>query len=250
MALGRVWWLVALATGLAACKDRHTVTVPLPNQDPPVRAASSFVHCIEAGTSLCVKSEDTTGGWDAFYLLTWLSTGSPVAILEALPRELADHADPQRVQDRFVDEVERYATTIRGAECDASEQLGMDKLIDAAAELARRRLERLGLWQRNMATVVDGLAEEAHDDLGGGYLVRLECVREPYRVYVATRERDGEHHVVGMTTLLPAQLGGDAPSREAIERRLESRALGLDAAAAPVAEGDVHAWLPFPVEEF
>jgi hypothetical protein len=250
MALGRAWWLVVLATGLAACKDRDTVKVPLPADDPPVRAAASFVHCVEAGTSLCVKSENTAGGWDAFYLLTWLSTGSPVGILEALPQELVDHTDPQRVQDRFVEEVERYAISIRGAECDASKQFGMDKLIDDAAELARTRLERLGLWKRNMASVVDGLAAEAHDDLGGGYLVRLECVREPYRVYVATRERDGQHHVVGMTTLLPQQLGGDAPSREAIEKRLQSQALGLDAAAAPINEGDVHAWLPFPVEEF
>ena len=97
-------WLACAALALAAapaCKKDPPV-VQLPNEPPQQRTAQSFIHCVEARTSQCVEAADLLGGWDAFYLLTWLGGGSPLAILEALPTELADHTDPRRVQRRFV----------------------------------------------------------------------------------------------------------------------------------------------------
>jgi hypothetical protein len=245
-------WLAHAALGLlaatGACKKDPPV-VTLPQASAPERSAQSFVHCVEASTSLCVEAADQLWGWDAFYLLTWLAGGSPVAILEALPAELADHADPRRVQRRFVDEVERYAATMRGAECTATRAQPIDPLIDQAAAAANERLRKLGLWQGGMQAITEGLVEEAHEGLGGGSLVRFDCERDPFRLYVATRERDGRYAVVGMTTLLPPLVGGDPPGREVVAARLESRALGLDSASAPVVEGVVDPWLAFPVEE-
>src|SRR5690606_5187732 len=183
------------------------------------------------------------------YLLAWLGGGSPLAILEALPAELAAHADPRRVQRRFVDEVERYAASVRGASCTAVQSQPIDPLIDQVGAVASERVQTLGLWQADMRGITEGLVEEAHEGLGGGTLVRLDCERDPFRLYVATRERDGRHAVVGMTTLLPGFLGGEPPGREVVSERLGSRALGLSTAAAPIAEGVVHPWLAFPVEE-
>lgn len=245
------WWLASAALGLlalGACK-KDTPVVRLPSAPAPERAAESFVHCVEARTSQCVEAADQLAGWDAFYLLAWLGGGSPLAILEALPAELADHADPRRVQRRLVDEVERYASTIRGAGCTATQSQPIDPLIDQVGAVAGERLQRLGLWQANMQTVTAGLVEEAHEGLGGGSLVRLDCDRDPFRLYVATRERDGRYAVIGMTTLLPAFVGGDPPGREVVAERLRSRPLGLAATAPPIAEGVVHPWLAFPVEE-
>lgn len=239
----------ALVGGLA-CKSDDIVVAPLPPEEAPRRAANSFVHCVEAETSGCIKSGETVGGWDAFYLLTWLGGGSPLSILEALPRELSAHADPLRVQRRFVEEVERYAPAIRGAECDAADMQPIDPLIDQVASVAAERVARLGLWTGNSAQVIEGLKDEAHDTLGGGYLVRMDCRYDPHRLWVATRQRDGVHSVVGITTILPRFLGGTIPERQAVTSRLQSRSLGLSAAAAPVQEGAVDPWLPFPVEVF
>lgn len=246
-------WLALAALGLcatlgAACKKDPPV-VKLPNAPAPERAAQSFVHCMEARASQCVEAADQLLGWDAFYLLTWLGGGSPVAILEALPSELADHADPRRVQRRFVEEVERYSSTVRGAACTATQSQPIDPLIDQAGAVADERLRRLGLWQGNMQAITAALVEEAHEGLGGGSLVRLDCERDPFRLYVATRERDGQYAVIGMTTLLPSFMGGDPPGRELVAERLQSRALGLSTASAPIAEGVVDPWLAFPVEE-
>jgi hypothetical protein len=232
----------------AACK-KDPPKVVLPNAPAQERTAQSFVHCVEASTSQCVEAADQLAGWDAFYLLVWLAGGSPAAILEALPTELTDHTDPRRVQRRFVDEVERYAATIRGAACSSVSSQPIDPLVDQVAVVATERLRKLGLWQAGMQRVTEGLLEEAHEGLGGGFLVRLDCERDPFRLYVATRERDGRHAVVGMTTLLPEIIGGDPPSREVVAERLQSRALGLSEASAPIVEGIVDPWLAFPVEE-
>lgn len=246
-------WLARAALGLlsacAACKKDPPV-VQLPNEPPPQRAAQSFVHCVEARTSQCVEAAAELSGWDAFYLLTWLGGGSPLAILEALPGELADHTDPRRVQRRFVDEVERYASYIRGAECEGVSSQPIDPLIDQVASVAAHRLARFGLWTENIKAITAGLVEEAHEELGGGSLVRLDCKDDPFRLYVATREREGRQAVVGLTTLLPRFIDAEPPDREVVSERLRSGPLGLANSTAPVVEGIVDPWLRFPVEEF
>lgn len=245
---------LALTTALAASASgcvRGTVMAKLDSDLAPAqRAANSFLHCVEMGSSRCVKVEDTVGGWDAFYILGWLGGGSPMSILEALPNELSLHADPRFVQRRFVTEVERYAVPIRGAECDAGDLQPIDPLIDQVAQVANERMVRLGLWQGDMSGVMQGLADEAHETLGGGFLVRLDCSHDPHQLWVATREVDGRHVVVGLTTLLPRFLGGAPPSREDVADRLVSHSLGLATSQAPVVAGDVDPWLPFPIEEF
>ncbi len=245
-----LWAGVALTlTLLPGCKPAPPV-VRLPNAPPSERAAQSFVYCVEARSSDCVEAADQLAGWDAFYLLAWLGGGSPVAILEALPTEIAAHADPRKVQRRLVDEVERYAISIRGAECDAVASRPIDPLIDEVANVAAARLQRLGLWQGDLQRVTKGLVEEAHEQLGGGSLVRMDCRRDPYRLYVASRERNGQHAAVGMATLLPRFIDNEFQGREFVNERLHSRALGLSTAVAPISEGMVHPWLQFPVEEF
>ena len=239
----------SLLVAAAGCRPRQDVRM-LGDHAPAGRTAASFVHCVEAGTSLCVKAGESIGGWDAFFLLTWLASGSPTSILEALPRELSTHADPLRVQARFVQEVERYAAAIRGAECDPADVQPLDILVDKAANLAETRLAELGLWQGDMQSVVAGFVAEAHEELGGGSLVRLDCGFDPYHLYVATHERDGQHRIVGMTTLLPTELGGAVLTRGQVDDRLHSGPLGLADAAAPIQEGAINFWLPFPVEVF
>jgi hypothetical protein len=241
--------ILGLFVGAMGCKPKATVKV-LPDESPPWRAAASFVHCVEAGRGQCVSTEQMVGGWDSFYILTWLSDGSPVSILEALPRQLRYHEDARVVQQRFVAEVERYAQAIRGAECDPVAAQEFNALIDRTAQRAATRLDELGMWEGGLARVVTGLTEEAHADLDGGALVQLDCRHDPYRLYVASQQYDGRHVVVGMTTLFPPKLGGDVPPREHVDDRLRSRSLGLDKASAPIVEGQIDAWLPFNVEEF
>ena len=233
----------------AGCKDKNKVTTHLPHEEPPRRAANSFVHCVESGTSLCIKAGETVGGWDAFYLLMWLAGGSPVSILGALPSELSRHGDPLHIQRRFVNEVERYAHALRGAACIASDMRPVDPLIDQVAGLAQERLQRLGMWRGDMADVLGGLVAEAHESLGGGFLVQLDCEHDPHRLWVATVERDARHGVVGMTTILPTFLGGSSPGREQVTERLSSRSLGLST-SAPLEGSNVDPWIAFPVEVF
>src|SRR5262245_49300318 len=154
--------LLAFAGG---CGRGRTLPSSLPTEEPPRRAAESFLHCVEAGTSGCVEAGDNHGGWDALHLLLWMASGSPVGILEALPTQLARHEDPLLVQDAFVDEVERYAEVVRGAECDSSASQPMHPLIDKAAAIASERLRRLGLQRSGMGKVIAGLQKEAHEQL-------------------------------------------------------------------------------------
>jgi hypothetical protein len=114
--------------------------------------------------------------------------------------------------------------------------------------MAANRLNELGMWQGNMNDVIGGLVAEAHRELDGGSLVRVECDFEPFQIYLGTRENEGEFTVVGMTTILPPELGGVVPDRDAVDERLHSRSLGLANAQAPIVEGNINAWLPFPVE--
>ena len=242
--------LAGLMATAAGCKAKVETKV-LPDESPARRSAASFVHCIEAGTSGCVSAENVSGAWDAFYLLQWLADGSPVSVMYALPQELAAHQDPREVQRRLVAEVERYSNSVRGAECDPADAMQMTGLVDKAAQGAATRLRNLGMLEGNLAAVIDGLAKEAHDGLDGGELVRLDCQYDPYRLYVATRRfDDGVQRVVGMSTMLPAFLGGDVPGRDVVDERLKSSALGLDTAPPPLVDGGMNAWLPFEVELF
>ncbi len=242
--------LAGLMGTFAGCKANVEMKT-LSDESPSRRTAASFVHCIEAGTATCVSTENVSGGWDALYLLQWMADGSPVSVMYALPAELAAHEDPRAVEGRLVSEVERYSNAVRGAECDPADAMQMAPLIDKAAQLAADRLRRLGMLEGDLKAVLAGLAKEAHDGLDGGELVRLDCNFDPYRLYVATREfDDGVYRVLGMSTMFPAQLGGDVPGREVVDERLRSRSLGLDTAAPPIVEGGIDAWLPFEVELF
>lgn len=242
--------LAGLLATVAGCKARVEIKT-LPNESPSRRTAASFVHCIEAGTSLCVSEENISGGWDAFYLLQWMADGSPVSVMYALPQELAAHEDPRMVQQRLVSEVERYANAVRGAECDPADALQMTGLVDTAAQRASERLASLGMLEGSLQVIIDGLAKEAHDGLDGGELVRMDCRYDPYRLYIASRRSDdGVQRVLGMMTMLPASLGGDVPGRDVVDERLRSRSLGLDTAPPPLVEGGMNAWLPFEVELF
>jgi hypothetical protein len=243
--------LAGLLATVAGCKAKVEIKT-LGDESPSRRTAASFVHCIEAGTSICVNQGNISGGWDAFYLLQWMADGSPVSVMYALPQELAAHEDPRMVQQRLVSEVERYANAVRGAECDPADAMQLTPLIDTAAQRAAERLQRLGMLEGNLQVIIEGLAEEAHAGLDGGELVRLDCRYDPYRLYIASRrsEEDGVQRVLGMTTMLPPSLGGDVPGRDVVSERLHSRAIGLDSAAPPLVDGGMNAWLPFEVELF
>jgi hypothetical protein len=246
-----VFVLGAVFAFATACNRGDEVTHPIPDEPPASRAAASFVHCVEAGSSACIKAQQTSGGWDALHLLSWLGSGSPAAIIQTLPRQLATHTQRDAVQGRFVDAVERYSAAIRGAECDAVQTQEAGPLVDKASQTAVERLEGFGLFNRSMAKVVEGLAGEAHEELDGGHIVHMNCKDDPYRVYLAVREGDGgEQIVVGFTTYWPEYLGGELPSREVVEERLHSRWLGLGRAGPPIAENTIHPWLPLPIEEF
>lgn len=246
------WSAAVLAVALLAapaCNRGRVIKSSLPDEEPPRRAAESFVHCVEAGNSGCVAPGENHGGWNALHLLLWMASGSPVSILEALPLQLAAHVDPLRVQGAFVAEVERYAQALRGAECESTSSQPVAALIDRASDTALRRLERLGMARAGFGQIIGQLREEAHDDLDGGHLVRLDCAHDPFRVYVATTPRDGRIAVVGMTTVLDPEFGGDSPSRRDVDERFASESLGLGGVALPVVEGAVDVWLPFPLEE-
>lgn len=238
--------LFAIAAG---CGRGRVIASSLPDEEPPRRAAESFVHCVEAGTSGCITPGENHAGWDALHLLLWLASGSPVGILEVLPTQLTAHADPLRVQAAFVSEVERYATSLRGAECDSTMSQPSGPLIDKAAASAKARLDRLGMSRTDLGRVIEDLRAEAHVHLDGGHLVRLDCRFDPFRVYLATADTGGRVVVIGMTTSLAPEFGGDTPSRRDVDVRLSGAPLGLSGGSLPIVEGAVNAWLPFPVEE-
>lgn len=240
--------VLALLLGPASACSGKVVVATLPGTSPAVRTADSFIHCVEGVNSQCVVPGQASGGWNAFYLLSWLAHGSPVSIVAALPGELAAHGDPRALERRLVAEVERYAIALRGADCVASGQEPLVGLVDTAAAEARTRLQALGLWQRGLDRVVPLLRDQAVRELAGGFLVRIDCAYDPFTLYLGTRELAGRHTVTGFTTLMPGV--SQEPPPTIVQQRLESRALGLADAAAPIAPDVVHPWLPFPIEEF
>jgi len=203
---------------------------------------------VESGSSGCIRSGENYGGWDAFFLLGWLSDGSPTSILQSLRSELQSHADPAHVQGRLVQIVELYQAELRGAECDPEGAQELVPLVRTVAGVAQKRLTAFGLWGGDMADVVSGLTQEAEQGLNNGYIVRMRCQSDPYQVYVATAERGDRQVVVGMAIMLPEFLSGEGVNRDT-RGRDRSTSVG-PRPSAPVVEGNVDPWLPIPVEEF
>jgi hypothetical protein len=233
---------------LPACEKEAETRTPAEGE-PARRAAQSFVHCVEQGGANCVQSNPKLGAWDAFSMLGWLATGSPISILDALPRELQHHRDSKSVQRRFVEQVDRHRESLRGAECRTEQVNKLDMMLPKLQQAAQARLSTMGLWNADFQTVVGGLATEANKGLGGGYLISMRCQGDPWTVYVATTTEEQRQVVVGMLTALPEFLGGAAPSRDS-SGRLKGKTLGEDGSMGVVLEGAVDAWITIPIEEF
>lgn len=242
--------VLAAALAVSSCKNKDDTTKPVDPGDAARRSAQSFVHCVEGGSAGCVRSGLDHSGWDAFFLLGWLAAGSPVAILEALPRELQAHSSPKVIQGRFVQGVERLSMDLRGAECDPAGAQELGPLIDQVSSAATSRLKQLGMWSPDMSEVVTGLTAEAKEGVGDGYLVRMSCKRDPYQVYLGTARDDIRHDVVGIMASLPTFLGGEPVDPSRVQDRLASRSLGLATSAGTIAPGTVHPWVPVRLEDF
>lgn len=250
MPASRLSYSLSLVAALVvACRPDTPAPPERDASEPARRAAQAFVHCIEQDAAQCVRGSSHDGAWDAFSLLGWLGSGSPTAILSAFSRELEHHADARNVQRRFVARVENYAPVVRGAGCQASSMLAMSELLPKVRGEAEARLGRLGLWSAEVSQVVDGLANEATDGLHDGYLARIDCREDPWQMYLATAADSGRYTVVGLVPALPDYLGGEGQSRE-VSRQVQSSVLGTAGSVAPLQEGVVHPWLPFPVEEY
>ena len=231
---------------LPACKPKDdAVRPPPPATEFPRRAAIAFVRCVEQSGSQCVEGSEQLGAWDAFSVMGWLASGSPVGILRNIRRELAHHSNGRAVLRRFVATTEAMREPLRGAECNAERVIELDPLLAQLHPATKTRLENVGIWNTDIERVVDGLLTES-GQLRGGYLVEMTCLGAPYSFYVATAV-DGERHMaVGLLSGLPEFLGGSAPSREVVERSLKSTK--IDPGMEVVAEGIAHPWLNFPVE--
>ncbi|RMG93665.1 MAG: hypothetical protein D6705_17930 [Deltaproteobacteria bacterium] len=242
-----VW---AAVLGLAACKPKEAPAPPRPDPaDAAQRAAAAFVHCVEGGNAACIRTGLPHGAFDAFVLLGWLATGSPVAILDALSRELVAHSDPRTVQGRFVREVERLSGPLRGAECSPVGAQELAPMVTQLAQATKARLEAIGMASADMMRVVEGLAAEAAEGLEGAFLVRMSCKREPYQLYLAMVPEGPRYSAIGLMPYLPRFLGGDEAQIDAAQA-LRSKSLGISGAAAPVPDGTVDRYLPIPMEEF
>src|SRR5262245_44246613 len=86
--------VIAVAVALAGCKAKTGEMRTVGPAEPAQRAATSFVHCVEAEGGGCITRDSKQSSWDAFALLQWLGAGSPISILQALRRELEHHRDP------------------------------------------------------------------------------------------------------------------------------------------------------------
>lgn len=212
----------------------------------------SYVRCVERSGGQCVQLYDKTAAWDAFAILGWLGHGSPVAILQVLPRELDHHRTPKSVQARMVDLNQSLRERLRGAECEPKQVVALADIVPKLREYVEQRLRKLGVWGEDMNRVVDILTEEAREGLTGGFIVHMGCYGDPYEIFVATASQEERQVVVGMMTALPLFLGGTTPSREIVEGRLANPSFdGAGATLGVIREGTVDsAWLPFPVEEF
>ncbi len=231
---------------LSACKPDDTGPTKAPAvTEPPRRAAIAFVRCVEQTGSQCVEGSDQLGAWDAFSTMGWLAAGSPLGILKNIRRELQHHSDGKAVLRRFVAQTERMREPLRGAECDAERVIELTPLVNQLTPATKQRLEDVGLLSADMGEVVDALARES-SGLNGGYLVEMKCFGEPYGFYVATAVDGNRHMAVGMLSGLPEFLGGTSPSREIIERSLDSTK--LEGTFGGIIEGTVHPYLNIPVE--
>jgi hypothetical protein len=240
--------LVGVLALIGGCKKEGETRTPAEGE-PARRAAQSFVHCVEQGGAGCVQNDPALGAWDAFSMLGWLASGSPLSILEALPRELDHHKSAKSVQHRFVEQVERQREPLRGAECRSERVDKLDAMIPKLQQAAQVRLTEMGLWTGDLENVVAGLADEANRGLSGGYLVSMRCAADPFEIFVATTTHEQRQVVVGILTVLPDFLGGEAPSRDTREGGLGGITLG-GGKVGVVQEGTVHPWIAIPVEEF
>jgi hypothetical protein len=247
----RVALSIAALVALSGCKDKTTTAVTVGPAEPAQRAAVSFVHCVEQDGGACVTRDPGHGSWDAFALLNWLGAGSPTSILQALQRELDHHRDPLAVQDRFVALAARYREPLRGAECQPQSAVPMTELLPKLVSRVETRMQGLGLWRSDLEQVVVGLASEAKDGLGDGWLVHMTCYGDPYEIWVATTKRDERQVVVGILTSLPTYLGGHTTNDEVVEGRMSGRVSGSSTTLGVIREGTVDTrWMPIPIEEF
>ena len=139
--------LAATTVVTAGCNNKTGEARTVGPAEPARRAASSFVHCVEADGGGCVPRDPKQGSWDAFALLQWLGGGSPTAILQALRRELEHHRDPYAVQERFVVVTSRYREPLRGAECKPESATQFSELMPKLLTRVETRMEALGLWR-------------------------------------------------------------------------------------------------------
>lgn len=248
--LTRALTLVAVVA-LSGCKTTTTEARSVGPAEPAQRAAVSFVHCVEQDGGACVTRNPMHGSWDAFALLNWLGAGTPTSILQALRRELEHHRDPLAVQDRFVALAARYREPLRGAECRPESAVPMTEVLPKLVTRVETRLETIGLWRSDLEQVVAGLANEAEDGLGDGWLVHMTCYGAPWEIWVATAKREDRQVVIGMLPSVPTYLGGDPLSDEVVEGRIRGRTSGRSTTLGVVREGTVDSrWLPIPIEEF
>lgn len=241
--------MLAAFMSVSGCEEEETAR-PVAEGEPATRAAQSFVHCVEAGGGDCVETVPKLGAWDAFSMLGWLASGSPLALLQALPRELAHHQDARSVQRRFVDQIDRQREALRGSECRSERVDKLDAMVPKLVSASQSRLTAMGLWSGDLENVVSGLASEAAGGLKGGYLVSMRCQGAPYELYLATVTEEQRQVVVGVLTVLPEFLGGTAPSRDSTSGKLRSISLGTGGKMAVVSEGIVDTWIGIPVEDF
>ena len=220
---------------------------PVAAADYPRRAGVAFVRCVESTGGQCVEMSESIGAWDAFSVLGWLASGSPVGILQRLPSELRHHSDRNLVLRRFTNAANAMQRPLRGAECDAESVIELGPLVDELEKAASARLQRIGIWSADLDAVVKGLAKESRG-LQGGYLVEMRCLSEPFGFYVATAADGDRQLAVGLMSGLPDFLGGTAPPREAVERNLKS--IEIEADASLTDSNLVHPWIPVAPEGF
>ena len=243
--------LIAVVAALSGCKPKDGTVRTIGPAEPAQRAATSFVHCVEAEGGGCITPEPKQASWDAFALLEWLGAGSPTSILEALRRELEHHRDPNAIQDRFVVVTSRYREPLRGAECKPESAQPLTELLPKLTSQVETRMKALGLWRDDLAAVVSVLENEAKDGLADGWLVHMTCFGDPFELWVATAQDDDRQVVVGILTSLPSWLGGGPLDDERVEGRIRSGTLGNSTTLGVIREGTVDTrWVPIPIEEF
>jgi hypothetical protein len=242
--------LLTAMVALTGCKPKDGLVRTIGPAEPAQRAATSFVHCVEAEGGGCITRDPKQTSWDAFALLEWLGAGSPTSILQALRRELEHHRDPNAVQDRFVSLTSRYREPLRGAECKPESATPLTELLPKVTSRVESRMKALGLWRDDLAGVVSVLSEEAKDGLADGWLVHMTCYGDPYELWVATAQQEDRQVVVGLLTTLPSWLGGGPLDDERVEGRIRGT-VGNATTLGVIREGTVDTrWIPIPVEEF